>query len=443
MTMMNGPENAGPHAVPGQGGCDDRIDAQAVLETLPVSVIMLDASGRPRCANAPARRLAGVVHADTEEGLRRLVADSPLFTAPDAPPQDCEDRFECQVEGGRALAVTRQWRIAGDGGVFSVTLRPSRNEETAPAPAGPPPAEEKSGRKHQSMIHAEKLATVGQLAAGMAHEINNPICYVQSNLGTLGDYLNKLFGIIELSDQLLRDATLDGAQRLEAFQMRKQSDDYQLIAEDLPALLEESREGVERIRQIVQNLRDFSRLDPTESFRLFDIHRAIETTLEIVRSLGGGRTRFTTYFDQLPLIECNPTELNQVFMNILVNAAQAIDGQGEIRVKTWQQEQTVRVAISDTGCGIPEAVRSRIFEPFFTTKDVGSGTGLGMSIVFDIVKKHRGEILVDSEVGQGTTFTVVLPLGLEEAMLEVDEPEFSAAADPPAWQGVETSGGLG
>jgi two-component system, NtrC family, sensor kinase len=420
MTMMNGPENVGPHAPPGQGSCDDHFNAQAVLETLPVSVIMLDASGQPRCANAPARRLAGVVHADTEEGLRRLVADSPLFAAPDASRHDCEDRFECQVEGGRALAVTRQWRMAGDNGVFSVTLRPSRNEEAAPTAAAGSTPEDKPGRKHQSMIHAEKLATVGQLAAGMAHEINNPICYVQSNLGTLGDYLNKLFGIIELSDHLLRDTTLDSAQRLESFQMRKQSDDYQLIAEDLPALLEESREGVERIRQIVQNLRDFSRLDPTESFRLFDVHRAIETTLDIVRSLGGGRTRFTTYFDQLPLIECNPTELNQVFMNILVNATQAVEDNGaiEIHTGTIPGEEAVLIRISDNGCGMDETTRERIFEPFYTTKEVGKGTGLGLSISYGIIKKHGGRIEVDSVVGEGTTFSITLPLRQADTTME-------------------------
>ncbi len=394
-------------------GCPNGLDSAAVLETLPVSVIVVDQEGRPCGANAPARRLAGVVHPDPEEGLRRLVADSPIFAEGQdgSGRRDCEDRFDCIVDGAQALSVTRQWRVTGQGTLTSVTLRPARSGDAGTGVQAMP-LEGKSAQEQQSMIHAEKLATVGQLAAGMAHEINNPICYVQSNLGTLGDYLNKLFGLIELSDQLMRDASLDGEQRLEALDMRKQADDYQLIAEDLPALLEESREGVERIRQIVQNLRDFSRLDPTESFRLFDVHQAIETTLDIVRSLGGGRIRFATYFEQLPLIECNPTELNQVFMNILVNATQAVDEDGAIEVHTESlpDGDGVRIRFTDNGCGMDDATRARIFEPFYTTKEVGQGTGLGLSISYGIINKHGGRIDVESAPGKGTTFEITLPL---------------------------------
>lgn len=398
------------------GFAEHDADLSSVLETLPVSVIVLDASGAIRSANAPARRLAAVVHSDPCEGLRRLSADSPAFSTPDTdtqPPHDCEDRFECRAEGGAALSVVRQWRVTQDRLRVSVTLRPSRTEEAHDkheVSGRVASAEGPSLKEQQSLIHAEKLATVGQLAAGMAHEINNPICYVQSNLGTLRDYLNKLFGMLELSDQLIRDRSLSSEQRLQSLEARKQSTGYQLIAEDLPALLEESREGVERIRQIVQNLRDFSRLDPTESFRLFDVHRAIETTLEIVRSLGGKQVRFATYFEQLPLVECNPTELNQVFMNILVNATQAIGADGAIEIQTKADKESICIRIIDNGCGMDESTRARIFEPFFTTKEVGKGTGLGLSISYGIIKKHGGEIIVDSRTGEGTTFQITLPV---------------------------------
>ncbi len=399
----------------------DSFDAEAVLETLPVSVVVLDAHGAPCQANAPARRLASVVHSDINQGLKNLVANSPLFIPgeSDIEHKDCEDRYECHAEDGRALGVIRQWRVAGAAGNTSCTLRPIRAEDKAES-AQASALDGKSTSERQSMIHAEKLATVGQLAAGMAHEINNPICYVQSNLGTLGDYLNKLFGLIELSEQLLRDSSVDAGERLQSFEQRKQADDYQLIAEDLPALLEESREGVERIRQIVQNLRDFSRMDPSENFRLFDIHRAIETTLEIVRSLSGGRVRFATYFQSLPLVECNPTELNQVFMNILVNASHAVDVDGAVEIHTSVLDggNSISIRISDNGSGMDEATQARIFEPFFTTKEVGKGTGLGLSISYGIINKHGGRIGVESQVGQGTTFTITLPVRQEQSRLE-------------------------
>jgi two-component system NtrC family sensor kinase len=392
-----------------------------VLETLPVSVIVLETSGTVTYANAPARRLAAVIHGDPDEGLKRLSAGSPMFQgarAEDSGMRDCEDRYDCMAESGTALTVVRQWRITTDTDHISVTLRPASSDDAAGNPQdrankdqastfGP---HDVSVKEQQTLIHAEKLATVGQLAAGMAHEINNPICYVQSNLGTLRDYMNKLFGVLELSDQLIRDHELSDADRLDALEMRKQSMGYQMIAEDLPALLEESREGVERIRQIVQNLRDFSRLDPTESFRLFDVHRAIETTLGIVRSLGGNRVRFVTYFDAVPLIECNPTELNQVFMNILVNATQAIETDGVIEIQTEATKDAIRIRITDNGCGMAPDTLARIFEPFYTTKEVGKGTGLGLSISYGIIKKHNGEITVESKVGQGTTFIINLPV---------------------------------
>lgn len=291
------------------------------------------------------------------------------------------------------------------------------------------------------ILQQEKMASIGQLAAGVAHEINNPMGFIISNLGTLQKYSQRLLDYLQRQEDwiLAKGSDRELPEEL-AGAKRTLKVDY--LNDDLPALIAESLSGADRVKKIVQDLKSFSRVDQME-FKAVDLNECLESTINIIWNELKYKAELVRDYGELPPVSCFPQQLNQVFMNILVNAAQAIDGQGEIRVKTWQQEQTVRVAISDTGCGIPEAVRSRIFEPFFTTKDVGSGTGLGMSIVFDIVKKHRGEILVDSEVGQGTTFTVVLPLGLEEAMLEVDEPEFSAAADPPAWQGVETSGGLG
>lgn len=385
-------------------------DPLAVLETLPVSVVVI-AAGTVCFANASARQLAGVLSADEAEGLRLLTRQAPELWAVDPAEKGvngCEDRIVCGEPTG-GLHVIRQWRVSGDRpDVFNVTIRPARSVELQPAEADARPEDRLV--EQQSLVHAEKLATVGQLAAGMAHEINNPVCYVQSNLGSLREYLNKLFGLIESLEGAMHDERLSLEQRIALIEEHKQRFEYTLIATDLPMLLEECLEGVERIRNIVQNLRDFSRIDTAEGFRLFDIHRAIETTLSIVRTLAGGSTCFSTDFENLPLIECNPTELNQVLMNILVNATQAVGCNGLIEIRTGQKDDRVWIEIRDNGCGIDEAVMRRIFEPFYTTKEVGKGTGLGLSISHGIVKKHGGEITVHSRPEQGTAFRITLPL---------------------------------
>jgi signal transduction histidine kinase len=386
------------------------LDAEIVLDSLPTSVILLTRDGQVRHANSAARRLAAVIQADTEKGLRSLVDSPPPEVQGEAVAGDgWEDRRACVLEGGGSLAIVRQWRrCADEAGLTSVTIRPASALPAAKTMTGP--ERERQLLEQQSLVHAEKLATVGQLAAGMAHEINNPICYVQSNLGSLQDYMNKLFGLVEVCEAVIRDEGTSTAGKLASLETRKHAIDFPLIVEDLPLLLTESREGVERIRQIVQNLRDFSRIDATEGFRLFDVHRAIDTTLGIVRSLSGSSICFTTYFEQLPLVECNPTELNQVLMNILVNASQAVSQNGLIEIHTGRGPHHIWIEIKDNGCGIEEQVLPRIFEPFFTTKEVGRGTGLGLSISYGIIKKHGGDLTVRSRVGAGTVFLITLPV---------------------------------
>lgn len=387
----------------------------AVLETLPLSVALLRDDGSLYFANAAARGLATVVHDDPDLGLAKLIANPPwLNSNPDPPSEGCEDCLNCDGMDGLPLCVVRQWRTCGSASLLSVTIRPARagnrDQQTGPGSATATPADALPSERHR-MLQADKLATVGQLAAGMAHEINNPICYVQSNMGTFRDYLNKLFGLLELSDDLLRDTRRSAEERTHTMEARKQAVDFDMIVQDLPALLEESREGVDRIRKIVQNLRDFSRTDATEAFQLFDVHRAITTALDLVRSLAGKRLGFLTHFEPLPLIECSPTELGQVFMNMLVNATQAVAADGRIEITTRKLDaDRVQIDISDNGCGMDEHVLGHIFEPFFTTKGVGSGTGLGLSITFGIVKKHGGDIAVRSAVGKGSLFRITLPV---------------------------------
>ncbi|HET7931855.1 MAG TPA: ATP-binding protein [Rhodanobacteraceae bacterium] len=388
-------------------------EVTAMLEALPLSVAVVRPDGTLCYANAPAQRLAKVLHTDPELGITRLIGGTPAHERdPDCTNTDCEDRLVCADEFGKPLTVVRQWRRCGDTGLLSVTFRPAGNDHHLPG-QGTDAATGVASLTGDpcDLLHTDKLATVGQLAAGMAHEINNPVCYVQSNLGTFRDYVNKLFGLLELADQLVHDPRRGAVERGKALDARKQAIDFATIVQDLPALLEESREGVERIRHIVQSLRDFSRADVNDSWQLYDVYRTLDSTLDIVRSVSDNYVQCTTSYEPLPLVECHPTELNQLFTNILINASQAIESNGHITISGRPLGTThVQIDITDDGCGMDEQVLSHLFEPFFTTKGVGKGTGLGLPISYGIVKKHSGDIVVRSAPGRGTTFQITLPV---------------------------------
>ncbi len=259
------------------------------------------------------------------------------------------------------------------------------------------------------ILQQEKMASIGQLAAGVAHEINNPMGFITSNLGTLRRYQEKMLAYQQQLEAWLIQA--DGQLQEQLLAERKRLKiDY--VMDDIQDLVAESTEGAERVREIVQNLKSFSRVDQVE-YTEADINECLESTLAIAWNEIKYKAQVEKSFGELPLLPCYPQQLNQVFLNILVNAAQAIEEQGVIRIRTWQEGSRVLIAISDTGPGIPETIRQRIFEPFFTTKEVGLGTGLGMSISYEIIQKHRGDIRVESALGQGTTFTIELPLQRE------------------------------
>jgi two-component system NtrC family sensor kinase len=261
------------------------------------------------------------------------------------------------------------------------------------------------------MLQTEKMASIGQLAAGVAHEINNPIGFITCNLGTLGKYTERLTEYIHAQTEILK--SLERFEELE--ELGKQIKlDY--IIKDMPQLVEESLEGAVRVMKIVQNLKSFSRLDEAE-WQLANINDCLESTLNIVWNELKYKAEVKKEYGLLPDVKCNPGQLNQVFMNLLVNAANSIEKQGDIGVRTWCDDRDLYIAVSDTGCGIPEEIRERIFDPFFTTKEIGKGTGLGLSISYDIIKKHGGEITVESEVGKGSLFRVRLPLKVDEEMV--------------------------
>ncbi|MDE1884483.1 MAG: GAF domain-containing protein [Xanthomonadaceae bacterium] len=259
----------------------------------------------------------------------------------------------------------------------------------------------------EQAIQSEKLASIGQLAAGVAHEINNPIGYVSSNLSTLQDYMSKLLGAVNA--YAAQANARDAIAAMESERIRRDAE-IDFLSTDAPQLISESREGIDRVCKIVRDLKDFSRRDRNEAWVNADVHQGLESTLNIVSNQIKYKAQIVKTFGDLPMIECLPSELNQVFLNILMNAAQAVQKNGLITVSTGLDGDKVWIAIGDDGEGIPPDVLPRIFDPFFTTKPVGTGTGLGLSISYGIVAKHHGNIEVTSVPRQGTLMRVELPV---------------------------------
>jgi signal transduction histidine kinase len=260
----------------------------------------------------------------------------------------------------------------------------------------------------EKLLQSEKMASIGQLAAGVAHEINNPIGYVHSNLGSLQEYLRSLFTLIEAYERALRAP--DPKALIPEIDDIRNRFDIDFISRDLPQLMAESREGIERVTRIVRDLKDFSYSGREESWKLVDLHAGLESTINIIWNELKYKVTLDRHYGNLPLVECLPSELNQVYMNLLLNAGQAIGERGSIVVSTGQDGEEVWIEFKDSGAGIPADLLQRIFDPFFTTKPVGSGTGLGLSISYGIINKHHGRIDVTSTVGEGSCFRIVIPV---------------------------------
>ncbi len=262
------------------------------------------------------------------------------------------------------------------------------------------------------MLQREKMASIGLLAAGIAHEINNPIGFILSNLNSLNKYGCRIMEYVTAQSTAM-ESVLQGEERCDdvisnlAKTRRRLKIDT--IISDFFNVINESTEGAERVKKIVQNLKNFSHLDGSQ-WKLSDINAGLESTINIIWNELKYKADVVKEFGELPETLCNPGELNQVFMNILINATHAIETHGEIRITTGIADGFITIKISDNGGGISPEHITRIFEPFFTTKEVGKGTGLGLGIAYDIVKKHNGEIDVESKTGRGTTFTVKIPV---------------------------------
>jgi len=259
---------------------------------------------------------------------------------------------------------------------------------------------------HGQILQQEKMASIGLLAAGVAHELNNPIAFVTSNLATLKKYTARMHEFMDLQTQKL--ALISAEQRQDLEEKRKSLKLDRIVA-DIGELLDESLDGADRARCIIRDLKMFSRKNSGQ-YQEANLNDCLLTTLNIVWNEIKYNATVHKELGELPPTWCLPQQLSQVFLNLIVNAAHAIEKQGEIVIRSWHERGFISISIADNGCGIDPAIQQQIFEPFFTTKEPGKGTGLGLSISCDIVHKHKGELTVQSRVGKGTTFTVCIPV---------------------------------
>ncbi|MHB8121239.1 MAG: ATP-binding protein [Desulfuromonadaceae bacterium] len=381
---------------------------QSTFDSINDSITLIDADQRIMRCNLATSLLLGREFAD--------IIGQPcwkLFHGSDAPIDDCpmgKARLSLQSETSvikhmdRWLEVTVDPILSGQdvmtGAVHVVRDVTERIQ-----------GEESLRDMQAQMMQNDKLATIGQLAAGVAHEINNPMGFVGSNMATLAKYIEKYNRYIDLLEGELR-AVSSGALPEQILALR-QSLKLDYIMRDISVLVEENNEGIDRIKRIVQDLRTFSRVD-SSSLSSADLNSCMDSTINIVINEIKYAAELKREYGDLPKVQCNAQQINQVFMNLLINAAHAIQAKGEevgdIVIRTWCDGENAFVSVSDNGCGIAPENCSKIFDAFFTTKDVGKGTGLGLSISAGIVRKHGGEITLASEVGVGSTFTVRLPL---------------------------------
>lgn len=256
------------------------------------------------------------------------------------------------------------------------------------------------------LVQSEKMASLGQLVAGIAHEINNPVNFISAGVDSLSTNLEEIRQVLDIYHKV---TSANVKEKLKEIEELKVKVEYKEAIREINKLIESIKNGTNRTTEIVRGLRTFSRLDE-DILKMADIHEGLDSTLILLHNKYKNRIEIIRNYGNIPLIECYPGQLNQVFMNILSNAVDAIDEKGTITISTSISDRFIQVSIKDTGQGIPENIREKIFDPFFTTKGVGKGTGLGLSITQSIIEKHKGSINVKSEKEKGTEFIITLPV---------------------------------
>ncbi|MDW7710624.1 MAG: PAS domain-containing protein [Deferrisomatales bacterium] len=305
-----------------------------------------------------------------------------------------------------------------DGTLYSVHFFPLLHRGRVEAVVGRYRDVTSEQEMERRLLHSEKMASIGQLAAGVAHEINNPVGFILSNLNRMAEYAAELAeagAALQAIGQEALSGKRDPRSAWIAYFDRRAQSDLDFLFADQVAAVAECREGAERIRKIVSDLRTFSH-PHGQDWEQADLNAGLESTLHIAAAELKQRCEVRREYGRLPPVTCRPQQLNQVFLNLLVNAAQAIPDRGTVTVRTRAEGEQVLVSVTDTGEGMAAGRLSKIFDPFFTTKSVDKGTGLGLHIAANIVRSHGGEIRVESQVGAGTTFTVILPVAPPEAM---------------------------
>ena len=406
-------------------------DYQSIFEQSALGIYQTSIEGRFISANAALAQLYGFDSPDELIGAADSIG-ADIYVDPERREQFVRAvmagpvaAFESEIKvrnGGTRWVRETAHTVRGadgeplffEGTVDDVTEHKQEQEELKGNKEALEEANRRLKENQGQLLQSEKMAMVGQLAAGVAHEINNPVGFVLSNLNTLGEYEADLADLLAFYDELLElipagdQSAIES--KLQEIETQKEEMDLEFLLDDLKNLVTESRDGAERVRKIVRDLRDFSHVDRKERMPA-DINAGLESTLNIVWNELKYKAEVERQYGELPEVECYPMELNQVFMNILINASHAIEEKGKITIRSYADEDAVCVAITDTGKGMSPEIQAKVFMPFFTTKDVGEGTGLGLSMCYNIVtEKHGGQISVASEEGKGTTFTVRIPL---------------------------------
>lgn len=338
-------------------------------------------------------------------------------------------RFEAHefirpCKGGRLIRVTGRPIVGDDGkpaGIVSlyqdITLEKTHERNLEARNLDLEAALLNLSQTQVKLIQSERLASVGQLAAGVAHEINTPIGFIQSNLGSLEGYVGSMFRLLD-SYEALEGQLANQPELLRAAQALKREIDLAFVREDVPALVRESHEGLSRVRKIVQDLREFAQVDATDTLQDWDVNRSLRAAISLCPAGLLERATLRTELAPLPLVACMPGQLNQVFLSLLTNAFQAVDkAPGMVTLRSTEVPNGIAVEVIDNGVGISPDNIKKLFDPFFTTRAVGQGVGLGLSLAYGILRSQGGSIDVHSEFGQGTTFRVVLPINARTAPL--------------------------
>jgi PAS domain S-box-containing protein len=362
-------------------------------------------------------RVQDAIHPDD---LPRLFADTERYAA--AGVSRYQQEYRILTADGKIVWVLGRTTVRHDaegqpefydGMLTDITERKAHQSQMEETLAQQKRLNKRLEEANNQLMQSEKMASIGQLAAGVAHELNNPIGFVHSNLGTLDGYVHDLLAIIDAYESLLGTPG-EASPHADTIKRLRELHDFDFLKDDIYSLLSESKDGLDRVRKIVLDLKNFSRVGEQE-WQEADLHQGIDSTLNIVWNELKYKAKVIKEYGETPPVFCVISQINQVFMNLLVNAAHAIETQGTVTIRTRREgDDKVCIEISDTGKGISPEHLNRIFEPFFTTKPVGKGTGLGLSLSYGIVQRHGGHIEVESVEGQGSTFRLLLPINPEQ-----------------------------